>query len=71
MSMYLGPFKWPNACIWISAVVLMLVLLVLGSFGLDGEWLIGVVLVVVLVIAARARSREFGPSSLDKHDDEQ
>lgn len=49
---------------WAGAVALMVALAVLSAVGIDGEWLIGSALVVVLLIAVRARLREFDGADL-------
>jgi ribose/xylose/arabinose/galactoside ABC-type transport system permease subunit len=70
---YLGPLRWPTIRIWAAAVGVLIVAILLSVLGVSSNLanvIFGVILVVVLVIAARnTLNRLGGPGALGKPDD--
>jgi uncharacterized membrane protein YfcA len=72
---YLGPLRWPPLWIWTAAATLTVVVAALALLGVGSRVLdviLGIVLVVVLLIAARnTLARLGGPGALGKPGDDQ
>jgi hypothetical protein len=70
---YLGPLRWPTVRIWAAAVGVLNVAILLSVLGVGSDVaniVFGVILVVVLVVAARnTLNRLGGPGALGKPDD--
>lgn len=57
--MYYGPLKWPTREIWIGALALTATFVVFGASGWDARPLFVVAFVLVILIAAPRRAKEW------------
>lgn len=64
--MYFGPLKWPTRRIWLAAITFTLVMIVLELLSQHRIALVltGLIVVVVLTIAAPRRASDLGAEEL-------
>jgi hypothetical protein len=69
---YLGPLRWPTVGIWAAAVGVLIVAILISALGVGSNVatvFFGIILIIVLVIAARnTLNRLGGPGALGKSD---